>query len=518
MMTKSLQELLSGLEFKIPEEHESAHSDHEGTVPDIDICAVISDGRELKRGCLFICCRDTNYNGSEYIEKAVGAGASVIVTEESLSDVSEIGLGPLFIYVHDARYAMAFIFAAWYDHPADRLTVIGITGTKGKTTTAYMLRDILQAAGRRTGLIGTIEYIIGDEHMEALNTTPEADILQSMFYRMVKAGLDSVVMEVSSTALMSHRSQGFVFDIGIFTNIGDDHIGEDECRDFDHYLYCKSLLLKQCRFGIVNNDDPCIERVLDGHTCAIQTFGLSEGADLKAADISYEKVHGIPGVSFDIEGVRRLHISVPMPGEYTVRNALGAAAAALHLGVPAEAIAHAFAGISVPGRMQIVRNEDCASGDFPVVIVDFAHNPMSLEALLTALRLYYKGRVICVFGCGGNRYKGRRAQMGRMSTRLADLSVITSDNPRFEDPEQIIHDIVCGIEDDCGSYIVIPDRKEAIYYAVSGAGSEDVVVIAGKGHEKYQDIRGVKYPWNDAELACEALRNIREKAKAMKTI
>lgn len=515
-MAKPLKELLAGLKFTIPADHFSAYRTSERTVPDLDIGAVVSDGRELREGCLFICCRDTNYNGPEYIKKAICAGASVIVTEEKLASgarppLVEESAGPLYVFVQDARYAMAFIYAAWYDHPADRLTVIGITGTKGKTTTAYMLHDILEAAGHRTGLIGTVEYIIGEEHIKALNTTPEADLLQNVLWRMVKAGLDSVVMEVSSTALMGHRSQGFVFDTGIFTNIGDDHIGEGECRDFDHYLYCKSLLLRQCRVGIVNNDDPHIEGIIKGHTCEIQTYGLSAEPDYKAAGISYEYVHGAPGVSFNIEGYRQLRIRVPMPGEYTVRNALGAAAAALRMGVPSEAIEQALADVSVPGRMQIVRNEDGAPGDSPVVIVDFAHNPMSLEALLTALRFYYKGRIVCVFGCGGDRYKGRRAQMGQTSVRLADFTVITSDNSRFEDPEQIIKDIVCGIGDECGSYIVIPDRKEAVYYAVSMAGPEDVVVIAGKGHETYQDIRGVKYPWNDAELAGEALRSIREK-------
>lgn len=510
-MNKPLKELLSGFEFRIPDDHYSADNTYGGNVPDMDICDVVSDGRKIHKGCLFICCRDTNYNGPEYIKTAVGAGASVIVTEERLAGLSEDGQGPLYVYVQDARYAMAFIYAAWYDYPADKLTVIGITGTKGKTTTAYMLRDILQAAGHRTGLIGTVEYIIGDEHIDALNTTPESDILQDVLYRMVKAGLDIVVMEVSSTALMSHRSQGFVFDTGIFTNIGYDHIGGDECRDFDHYLYCKSLLFRQCRTGIVNADDPNIGGILEGHTCNIKTFGLSTAADLKAAGISYEYIHGVPGVSFDIEGYPQLHISVPMPGEYTVRNALGAVSAALDLGVSAEAIVQALAKIHVPGRTQIIRNEDDASGSLPDVIVDFAHNPMSMEALIKALRLYYKKRIICVFGCGGDLYKGKRALMGKTSTELADFTVITSDNPRFEDPEQIVKDIVRGISDDCSNYIVIPDRRDAVYYAVSMGGPGDVVALIGKGHEKYQDIHGVKYPWDDARLAVEALRDMNSK-------
>ncbi len=477
----------------------------------MDICAVISDGRKIRKGCLFICCRDTNYNGPEYLKTAVSAGASVIVTEERLAGLSGAEPGPLYVYVQDARYAMAFFYAAWYDHPADKLTVIGITGTKGKTTTAYMLMDILQAAGYRTGLIGTVEYIIGDEHINAINTTPEADILQDVLCRMVKAGLDSVVMEVSSTALMSHRSQGFVFDTGIFTNIGYDHIGGDECRDFDHYLYCKSLLFRQCRTGIVNIDDPNIERILEGHTCNLKTFGLSTMADLKAIGISYEYVNDVPGVSFDIEGYPQLHLSVPMPGEYTVRNTLGAVSAALHLGVSAETIVQALTEISVPGRTQIIRSEGDPSGSLPDVIVDYAHNSMSLEALLKALRLYYKKRIICVFGCGGNRYKGRRAQMGKTSTELADFTVITSDNPRFEDPKQIAEDIVCGISDDCSNYTVIPERRDAVYLAVSMGSPGDAVALIGKGHEKYQDIHGVKYPCDDVELAREALRSIKRR-------
>ena len=522
MEPRMLKDLLAGLTYTVAENC----SITEEALAEMEIPAVICDDRKLQEGCLFICCRYTNFNGPASLPEAVAAGAAVIVTERAIAEEAYAGVtagetagetpdpdSPVFIFVEDARYAMAFIYAAWYDHPADKLFTIAITGTKGKTTTSHMIYRMLNASGRKTGLLSTLEYIIGDEHIEALNATPEAELLQSTLYRMVQAGLDSVVMEISTIGLQFHRSQGMIFDFGIFTNIGIDHIGPGGAADFDHLIEYKGRLLKQCRTGLVNIDDPNIDRVLEGHTCALKTFGLSEKADYRASGIVYGVTDGRPGVSFDVP-CADLHVSVSMPGEFTVYNSLAAIGTALQLGVPKEAILSALREFSLPGRFQIVRIKKAGADSAPTAIVDFAHNPISLQAILTTLRQYFTGRIICVFGCGGGGSNEKRPDMGRVSTELADFVIITSDNPRFEDPDHIVRDIVSGIPEGRDNYSVIPDRREAVFAAFAKAGPGDVVLLAGKGPEKYQLIRGKEYPCDDCELALEALSRGAEAAES----
>lgn len=508
MESKKLKDLLADLTYTVAEDC----SITEEALAEMEISAVICDGRKLQEGCLFICCRYTNYNGAEYMAEAVAAGAAVIVTERAIAEEACSGEMPetgntVFIFVDDARYAMAFIYAAWYDHPADKLFTIAITGTKGKTTTAYMIYRILNASGRRAGLISTMEYIVGDEHMEALNTTPEAELLQYTLHRMVEAGLDSVVLEASSIGLQYHRSHGMIFDLGIFTNIGHDHIGPGGAADFDHLIEYKGRLLRQCRTGLVNIDDPNIDRVLEGHTCELKTFGLSDKADYRADGIVYEVTDGKPGVSFDVPGTG-LHVNVGMPGEFTVYDSLAAIGTALEIGVPEEAILRTLSEFSLPGRFQIVTLKKAGAESAPTAIVDFAHNPISFEAIMATLRQYYDGKVIIVFGCGGGGSNEKRPEMGRISTELADYVIITTDNPRFEDPESIVKDILSGIPAGRDNYSVIPDRREAVLAAFEKAGPGDVVLLAGKGAEKHQLIRGTKYPCDDCELAREALSRV----------
>lgn len=513
MEPKLLKELLADLSYTVAE----TCSITEEALAEMEIPAVICDDRKLQSGCLFICCRYTNFNGPASLPEAAGAGAAVIVTERAIAEEACAGGaagetsemipdpdGPVFIFVEDARYAMAFIYAAWYDHPADKLYTIAITGTKGKTTTSHMIYRMLNASGRKTGLLSTLEYIIGDEHIEALNATPEAELLQSTLYRMVQAGLDSVVMEVSTIGLQFHRSQGMIFDLGIFTNIGIDHIGPGGAADFDHLIEYKGRLLKQCRTGLANIDDPNIDRVLEGHTCSLKTFGLSGKADYRAEGIVYEVTDGRPGVSFDVP-CADMHVSVSMPGEFTVYNSLAAIGTALQLGVPKETILSALREFSLPGRFQIVSQKNAGADSAPTAIVDFAHNPISLQAILATLRQYYTGRIICVFGCGGGGSNAKRPEMGQVSTEFADFVIITTDNPRFEDPESIVKDIISGIPEERDNYAVVPDRREAVFAAFAKAGPGDVVLLAGKGPEKHQLIRGKEYPCDDCELALEAL-------------
>ena len=492
---KKLSELLQGLSYQAY----AGHTDQPVDPDRVTIRSIVNDSRKIEEGCLFLCIRGARFDGHRMAGQAAEQGAAAILTEADVTLPPEAKI-PV-IRVEDTRYAMAFISAAWFDHPAKRLKTIGVTGTKGKTTTTYLIRDMLTRAGRRVGLIGTIEYIIGDRHIHAENTTPESYDLQRMFAEMVEDGTDTVVMEVSSQALMLHRTQGFTFDIGMFTNLEPDHIGPNEHRDFEDYLHCKSLLFRQCVTGIVNCDDEHYREIIEGHTCTIETYGFSEQADLRACNLAYIRKPGALGVFFDVTGLFDLHAEILNPGKFSVYNAMLALAAAHHLGCSDEVMRAALKEARVKGRIEMVPVSD----DFTLMI-DYAHNAMALKSLLSTLRDYRPARLVCLFGCGGNRARDRRFEMGEVSGRLADLTVITSDNPRDEDPMDIIADIETGIQKTDGEYVKIPDRKEAIRYVIENGRRGDIIVLAGKGHEDYQEIKGVKYPMDERDLIREILR------------
>lgn len=466
---------------------------------DTHISQVVCDSRKVTEGCLFICIQGANFDGHEFAGEAAKAGAGALVVSREAPGLA--GKDVTVIRVEDTRYAMAFISAAYYGHPAEKLKVIGITGTKGKTTTTYLVKSILENAGRKVGLVGTIEVIIGDAHIHADNTTPESCLLQEYFARMVEAGLDTVVMEVSSQALMLHRTQGFVFDYGIFTNLEPDHIGPNEHAGFEEYLACKSLLFRQCRLGIVNGDDSHWKKVVEGHTCELENFGMGEHCMLRAESLKLVHGPGELGVDFRVKGLLDFEVEVPSPGRFSVYNALAAIAICRHFGVGENEIKKALLSARVKGRIEMVKVSD----EF-TLLIDYAHNAMALESLLTTLREYEPHRLVCLFGCGGNRSRQRRFEMGEVSGKLADLTIITSDNPRFEEPQAIIDDIKTGMHRTQGSYVEICDRKEAIAYAIAHGEPGDIIVLAGKGHEDYQEIKGVKYPMDERDLIREIMQ------------
>lgn len=463
-----------------------------------EITAVCYDSRTVVKGALFICIEGSRFDGHSVAAEMVQKGASCLVVskEVEISDDSDVTI----IRVADTRYAMAFISAAYFGHPADKMKVIGITGTKGKTTTTYMVRSILENAGLKVGLVGTIETIIGEERIPSLNTTPESYLLQEYFARMVKEGCDAVVMEVSSQGLMMHRTQGFEFDLGIFTNLEPDHIGPNEHASFEEYMACKGLLFRQCKVGIVNADDKHVKEVLEGHTCSVETYGFAKEADLCASQVQLYCEEGELGVSFHISGKMDADVKVPSPGRFSVYNALTAIAVCRHFAVEENRMKEALQKAHVKGRIEMIP----ISTEFSLMI-DYAHNAMALESLLTTLKEYHPKRLVCLFGCGGNRSKLRRFEMGEVSGTLADLTIITSDNPRFEKPEDIIADIKTGIEKTTGNYVEITDRKEAIAYAIHHAMPGDIIVLAGKGHEDYQEIEGKKYPMDERVIIQEIL-------------
>ena len=462
----------------------------------------VTDNRKLVNGCVYVCIKGANFDGHTCVSQAIEAGAALIVAERPLSELEiKDGTGSsAIIKVSSTRAAMAHISCAHYDYPAKRLFTIGITGTKGKTTTTYLIKSILEQAGRKVGLIGTIETIIGDVHTPALNTTPDSPLLQKLLREIADSGCDTVVMEVSSQGLMLHRTLGICFDIGIFTNIEPDHIGPNEHTDFDQYISCKAMLFRQCRTGIINGDDEHANRILEGATCRALKYGTGEGLDYRAENITYIGHGSHLGMEFDVAGLANYPVRINMPGMFSVYNGLCAVAVCDSMGIGEETVRAAIPKGHVKGRIEPVK----VSSDF-TLLIDYAHNAMALESLLTTLRKYDPGRLVCLFGCGGNRSRDRRFEMGEVSGRLADLSVITSDNPRNEDPMAIIEDIKTGIGRTDGKYIEIPDRKEAIRYCIKNGRPGDIIVLAGKGHEDYQEICGKKYPMDERVLVAEIM-------------
>ena len=465
---------------------------------DTEITSLVYDSRKIKPGAIFVCIAGTVRDGHDFIPEMMGKGAVAFVVEREDIELVE---GYTYILVKNTRIALAELAAAYFDYPAEKLKTIGITGTKGKTTTTYLVKSILESAGIKTGLIGTIESIIGDKHIPSVNTTPESYIVQETFRKMVDAGLEAVVMEVSSQALMMHRVEGFTFDIGVFTNLEPDHIGGNEHKDFEHYMYCKSLLFQKCKLGIFNGDSEHLEGIMKGHTCHVETFGYGEQNDLYAERVELLNESGALGVKYRVRGIAAFDVEVNVPGSFSVYNSLTAIAICNHFGVDINNIKSALKNVSVKGRIEIVPVTKTYT-----IMIDYAHNAMALESLLTTLKAYNPPRLVCLFGCGGNRAKSRRYEMGEVSSRLADLTVITSDNPRDEEPMDIINDILIGVKKADGAYVTVPDRKEAIKYCMENAQDGDIIVLAGKGHEDYQEIKGIKHPMDERELIADIIK------------
>ncbi|MBP5192563.1 MAG: UDP-N-acetylmuramoyl-L-alanyl-D-glutamate--2,6-diaminopimelate ligase [Eubacterium sp.] len=474
---------------------------------DIDISSITNDSREVEEGGLYFAIPGAKVDGAKFIPGAINDGAAAIVTEwDSAKLKSEFGLTDdelgkvTIVKVENARYMMGVMSSRFYGEPSKRLKVIGITGTKGKTTTAYMIHDMLERAGHKTGLVGTIEINDGKNIIPAKNTTPESIKLHKVFKDMIENGLDSVVMEVSSQGLKLNRVAGVDFDYGIFTNLSPDHIGPDEHDSYEEYRDCKKLLFSIVKKGFFNIDDPESAYMMDGSTCEMITFGEKEDADYRASDIKIRKEMGTLGIEYTLSGKMNADIMVDLPGDFSVHNSLAAIVVADEMGVSKDKICEILKKVKVRGRVEMIPISDKFT-----LMIDYAHNDMSLKSLIQAIRQYEPKRIVTLFGCGGNRSKERRYGMGEVSGKYADFTVITSDNPRNEDPQAIIDDIKVGIGRTDGKYVEIIDRKEAIRYAIMNAVEGDIVILAGKGHEDYQEICGIKHHMDERDLIREIL-------------
>ena len=463
---------------------------------DVIIGNIHNDSRKVQEKDLFFCISGAISDGHNYAQDVADKGASVIIVEKDVSVPENVTV----VKVPSTRYAMGIISSRFYGEPSKKLTIIGITGTKGKTTITYMIREMLAAAGHKTGLIGTIEILDGKNKIPAANTTPESILLHKYLKDMVDNGLDSVVMEVSSQGLMLDRVAGVDFDYGIFTNLSKDHIGPNEHKTFEEYMMWKAKLFTLCKVGIFNIDDPYAFDVREDATCDVVTYGMMNAADYRAKEMELYSKDGVLGIEYNLEGVLKDKIMVDLPGEFSVHNSLAAIAIAHQMKVKQEVIKSILETVKVKGRVEMIPISDQFT-----VMIDYAHNAMALESLLTALRAYKPKRVVCLFGCGGNRSRDRRYEMGQVSGEMADLTIITSDNPRNENPQDIIDDIKVGINKTKGEYVEIIDRKEAIRYAIMNGMPGDVIVLAGKGHEDYQEIQGVKHHMDERLLIREIL-------------
>lgn len=460
---------------------------------------IIYDSRKIAPETMFVCMVGAVTDGHKYIPDAIDKGASVIVLERE-EEAAQIPENITVLKVASARLALALMSAALFDHPARKLVTIGLTGTKGKTTTTYMIKKVLEMAGKKVGLIGTIGAMIGEEHLPSKNTTPESYELHRMFAAMVEAGCEYVVMEVSSQGLKLDRTAGILFDYGIFTHLSPDHIGPAEHASFEEYMECKSLLFRQCRIGIVNADDEHVDGILKGHTCEVKTFSAEKEADLMASDIGFINEDGKLGMHFKVSGCMDCQAKVHIPGRFSVYNSMVTMLVCHLAGISDEAILEGLSKVQVKGRVEMLP----VSKDY-TLIIDYAHNEVSTRSVLTTLMEYHPKRLICVYGGGGNRSKLRRYDMGEVTGEMADLCVLTCDNPRDEEIRDINNDIKVGLARSNGKYIEIDDRKEAIAYCMKNAKPGDMIVLLGKGHEDYQEIKGVKYHFDEREAVAEIL-------------
>ena len=472
----------------------------------VDIKGVERNSKEVKEGYLFVAIKGFSVDGHQFVKDAIANGAVAVMIEEGCDYKKlEIPDNVTIVMAKDTREGLAITSSNFYDNPSEKFKLVGVTGTKGKTTTTFMIKEILQKAGKKVGLIGTIATYIGDKKIkDSDRTTPESLELQQLFKMMADEGVDVVVMEVSSQSLKLHRVAGCNFDIVVFTNFSEDHISPNEHPTMEDYLQSKLKLFKMCKTGITNADDlygAKIPRLFPDND--ITTFGIDNHAKVMAKDITITNSY----VDFKVKIVdKNERIRTGIPGRFSVYNSLAAICVAQKFGVTAEQVKEALLEVRVPGRSEMVDNKL----EIPIMI-DYAHSPESLENILQAVKSYTRGRVISVFGCGGDRDSGKRPIMGEISGRIADYTIITSDNPRTENPETIVKQIEEGIKKTKGKYEVVVDRTEAIEKAIKMANEKDIIILAGKGHEPYQEINGVKYPFDERIIVTDIISNLKVK-------
>ena len=464
---------------------------------DCEVNDIIYDSRKAKEGTLFVCLPGARFDGHDFAKKAYENGCRVFLCERAVALPEDAEV----VLCADTRAALAVCSKNFFRNPSSEIAVIGITGTKGKTTVAHIVRTVLEGAGIKCGIIGTIGARSGEKVLPTVNTTPESYELQKLLRLMADDGCKAAAIEVSSLGLKHHRVDGISFDTGVFTNLSPDHIGTNEHASFEEYAYWKKQLFKMCKRAVLNRDDEFCEEVLSECKCPAVTFGFDERADFRLMKAKNMKRLGSLGVDFSYsEGGKESSFFVSLPGDVNAYNAVCACAVAKGFGVSDEELKKSLAAVYVKGRGEVVET----GRDFSVII-DYAHNGVSLKSIIETIREYESGRIIAVFGSVGGKSEIRRKELGLVAGAMCDLSVITEDDPDFEEPEKICREIAAYVEEENGKYVIIPDRKEAILFALSAAKSTDVVLLAGKGHEEFIKIKGEKLPFSERKIVEEAL-------------
>ena len=468
---------------------------------ELEVKDIVYDSRKVKDDVLFVAIVGSAVDGHNYIEDAIKKGANAVLISKDI----EIKENVTVIKVKDTRKILSKLSMRLFKYPQSKLKTIAITGTKGKTTVSFMIKNILEEAGYKCGLIGTTGVYIGDKMYPVKNTTPESYETIKYVNEMVKKKMDYMVIEVSSQALKYDRVNDIIFDIGVFTNLSHDHIGPNEHDSMEDYINSKSKLFNQCNHGIFNIDDNHFYDMVQGGDANINTYGYDERADLRCEGIELIREKNFIGINLKTSGVIDDTFRISSPGKFTAYNALSAILTCHMLGIDVKYMKDALKNFHVKGRVESVKVSD----DF-TLLIDYAHNGVSTESILSTIREYNPGRIVTIFGCGGNRSKDRRYEMGEMAGKYSDYLIVTEDNNRYEEFDDIAKDILVGINKTKCKYTIIPDRKEAIKYAIVNGKKGDIIMLIGKGHEDYKEIKGVRYPFDERVIIKEILEEIKK--------
>lgn len=463
---------------------------------ELEVNDIAYDSRKVKEGIAFVAMKGFRVDGHDYIDKAIENGTKCIIVENDVKVSDDITV----VKLKDTRTDLSKLARTLFGYPDKEMTTIAITGTKGKTTISTMIKKILDDSGNQAGLIGTMGVFYKDKFYHTVNTSPESYDVFKYMREMLDNGIKHLVMEVSSQSLKLKRWSNVIFDYAIFTNLSLDHVGDDEHDSFEDYKYCKSLLFKQCKTGIFNLDSEYYLDMVRDVTCDIYTFGKSEEAQYRIGKVKNVMSGGFVGIEMSVSGKTQKNFRVSIPGLFTAYNAGAAIAVCDIMGISMDSIAKSLENVSVKGRMESVNISNKFS-----VLIDYAYQGIAMENVLSTMKEANPKRIVTVFGCGGNRSRQRRFDCGEVSGKYSDLSILTADNPRYENNDDIIKDILVGMNKTDGKYVIISDRKEAIKEAIVKAQDGDVILILGKGHEDYQEIEGVRYPFDERVIIREIL-------------
>lgn len=484
----TIEKVLKGIEYELVK----------GNISD-EIKDIAYDSRNVLEGYLYVAIVGSESNGHDYIDDAIKKGAKAIIISEDREILQDV----VVIKVSDGRSILSKLSMNLFNYPQSKLRTIAITGTKGKTTVSFMIKKIIETAGHKCGLIGTTGIYIGSKFYPAKNTTPESYDTIKYMDEMIKAKIEYLVMEVSSQALKYNRVNEMFFDYGIFTNLTQDHIGEKEHDSMEDYINSKAKLFSQCNYGIFNIDDEHFYDMVSKGDATINTFGFDERADLRATSLELVREDNFIGIDLVTSGVVNDKFRISTPGKFSAYNAMAAILTCSMLGIDTASMKKALSNFSVKGRVEPV----WVSDDF-TLLIDYAHNGVSTESILSTIREYEPGRIVTIFGCGGNRSKDRRYEMGAMASKYSDKCIITEDNNRYEEFDDIAKDILVKFDKKC-EYVLIPDRKDAIKYAICHGQKGDIIMLIGKGHEDYKEIKGVRYPFDERVVIKEILEELK---------